>query len=112
MGEARGSCSRVAVVAAAAVCVGAATGAIVYTHHRRQEKLQIQRQLLWGEKPQTRFKRVLADNSDSPFQHFPSPLTGSFHTKTQFSVKIWIFHFFSLDFGKKDCLFERFFYIW
>ncbi|KAG0608211.1 hypothetical protein M758_8G087800 [Ceratodon purpureus] len=75
MGEARGSCSRVAVVATAAVCVAAVSaGAIVYAHHRRQEKLQ--KQVLWDDKPQKRFKRLLADNSDSPFQHFPSPVTG------------------------------------
>ncbi len=76
MGEARGSCSRVAVVATAAVCVAAISGAVVYTHHRRQEKLQ--RQLLWDDKPQKWFKRILADNSDSPFQHFSSPVTGLF----------------------------------
>ena len=82
MGEAKGSCSRVAVVATAAVCVAAVSGALVYTHHRRQEKLQ--RQLLWDDKPQKRFKRILADNSESPFQHLPSPVTGSFQPKIQF----------------------------
>lgn len=83
MEEARGSCSsssRVAVAATAAVCVIAVSGAIFYTHHRRLEKLQ--KQLVWDDKPQKRFKRVLADNFDSPFQHFPSPLTGLFPCNT------------------------------
>lgn len=86
MDEVKGSCSRVAVVATAAVCVAAVSGAIVYTHHLRQEKLQ--KQLVGDEKPQKRFKRLLADNSDSPFQHFPSPVTGSFLLNTQF---LWRF---------------------
>jgi cation-transporting P-type ATPase D len=77
MEEARGiSRSRVAVVATAAACVVVASGVLVFIRKRRCEKQEQLLRLVQEDKPQKRFKRVLADNSDAPFQHLASPVTG------------------------------------
>lgn len=77
MEEARGiSRSRVAVIATAAACVVVASGVLVFIRNRRCEKQEQLLRLVQEDKPQKRFKRVLADNSDAPFQHLASPVTG------------------------------------
>lgn len=84
--------SKLATIAAASLCIVAVSAAILYSQ-RLQRKLRL---LLEEEKPQKRFKCVLADNSTRPFLHLPSPDTGEslfWPIRTEVSL-MWTLTFF------------------